>query len=131
MSVKKCMNPNVVTVKPETNVVDVIGFIMKYNVNGFPVVTENGELVGIISKSDLFSKQTGQPYKEKRVSDLMTKDVISVASDVTIKEVLDIMAVKSVNHIPVVENGKVIGIITRDDVIAYCLEQEGEKTDAS
>jgi CBS domain-containing protein len=125
------MNPNVVTVKPETNVVDVIGFIMKYNVNGFPVVTENGELVGIISKSDLFSKQTGQPYKEKRVSDLMTKDVISVASDVTIKEVLDIMAVKSVNHIPVVENGKVIGIITRDDVIAYCLEQEGEKTDAS
>ena len=92
---------------------DAINVMVRNNVTGAPVVrSSDGHLVGIISRKDVFNKMD-----EEQLSLLMKKDIITVGPDISVKEVAKIFVEKKIHRLPVVEDGKLIGLVTPTDLL--------------
>lgn len=145
---KEIMTTQVQSIGPEESVRAAANMLAEHHISGLPVVDENNRVVGIISSSDIvkFSGQSHiitlvgssgwvSPYTDiaamstmntgfellgkKLVKDIMTRKVVTVSQDATGEEVARILAKKKINRLPVVdENGALVGIITRTDLIA-------------
>ena len=84
---------------------------------GSLLVMDGDELLGIITERDILrAVATGRPLDETRVSDAMTKDVETVPPAMTLRDAAALMAEKWIRHLPVVERGTVVGIISQRDL---------------
>jgi predicted transcriptional regulator len=84
---------------------------------GSLLVMDGDELLGIITERDVLKAvATGRPLEGTRVSDAMTKDVVTVPPAMTLREAAAVMADKWIRHLPVVEQGNVVGIISQRDL---------------
>ncbi len=112
--VKEFMNKPV-TVSPDTPLSEVQRIMAEKLIGGLPVV-EEGKLVGIVTKSDLF-KVPEDLRIETPVKEVMTKEVITVQPEVSLAEALKVMSGKGVGRLPVVSReGRLVGIIARADI---------------
>lgn len=145
------MTRDVITVKKDHTVNQVIEILMNKNISGVPVVNDEGEVIGIVTEGDLIyrskkleipryftildsyifldnTKKMEEQIRKMvgyRVEDIMTKDVIIVEEEDTLEDIATIMTKKNVNRVPVVKNGKLVGIVTRRDIIrAYASSME-------
>lgn len=92
---------------------DAINIMVRHKLTGLPVVRESdGQLVGIVSRKDVFKK-----FDEDQLSLIMKKGVIQISPDCTILDAAKIFIEKRIHRIPVVENGKLVGIITPTDLL--------------
>lgn len=92
---------------------DAINVMVRNKLTGVPVVrATDGMLVGIVSRKDVFNK-----FDEEQLSLIMKKDIIKVSPDVSISDVAKIFVEKRIHRIPVVENGRLVGIITPTDLL--------------
>jgi CBS domain-containing protein len=141
MKAEEIMARDVLTVTPATTLDVAINLMLQRRVSGLPVVSDTGELVGIITEGDLLRRvETGTDTKRRsrlleflagpgreasefvhansrRVGDLMTPGVISVAADATLDEVVDSMERHHIRRVPVVTGGKVVGVVSRADLL--------------
>ncbi|WP_048196774.1 CBS domain-containing protein [Methanocaldococcus vulcanius] len=140
-----------ITVKDNDDLTEVIKLFREKRISGAPVLNDDGELVGIISESDIIKTLTThdedlnlilpspldlielplktaikiEEFKEDlkkalktKVKDVMTKDVVVAKPDMTINDAAKLMVEHKIKRLPVVdEDGKLIGIITRGDII--------------
>jgi len=84
---------------------------------GSLLVMDGEELLGIITERDVLKAvATGVPLHETRVSDAMTKDVVTVHPSASLREAAGVMAERWIRHLPVVERGKVLGILSQRDL---------------
>ena len=84
---------------------------------GSLLVMDSDELLGIITERDVLKAvATGRPLEGTRVSDAMTKDVVTVPPAMTLREAAAVMADKWIRHLPVVEQGRVVGILSQRDL---------------
>jgi len=84
---------------------------------GSLLVMDGDELLGIITERDVLKAvATGRPLEGTRVSDAMTKDVVTVPPAMTLREAAAVMADKWIRHLPVVEQGRVVGILSQRDL---------------
>jgi CBS domain-containing protein len=84
---------------------------------GSLLVMDGDELLGIITERDVLKAvATGRPLDGTRVSDAMTKDVVTVPPAMTLREAAAVMAGKWIRHLPVVEQGRVVGILSQRDL---------------
>lgn len=84
---------------------------------GSLLVMDGDELLGIITERDVLKAvATGRPLQGTRVSDAMTKDVVTVPPAMTLREAAAVMADKWIRHLPVVEQGRVVGILSQRDL---------------
>jgi len=133
------MTARVVTVRPETPVKDIAGLMLTHRISGLPVVTLAGELVGIVTEADLLYKETvgaqgnggflrglppfGRTAETARkaegltAQDLMTSPVVTVEEDTPLREVTSIMVRRKINRVPVVREARLVGIVSRADVL--------------
>jgi CBS domain-containing protein len=135
------MTRDVATVGLDASIEAVIALMVARGASGVPVVTEQGQLAGIITEGDLLRRvetATIEPRRRsfldlllgpgrevteyvrshsRRVSDLMTEQVISVAEDTPLAEVVRIMETKRVRRVPVLRDGRLVGIISRADLV--------------
>jgi CBS domain-containing protein len=90
------------------------------------VVEENGKLDGIFTERDYARKVIlkGRSSKETRVQDIMTDDPVFVTPDTKIEECMKLMTNKFIRHLPVLENEKLIGIISIGDVVKYIISEK-------
>lgn len=148
MMVKDIMTKKVFSVQPEDSIEDVVKLLVEHNISGVPVVDDENKVVGIITEGDLIyrSKKLQIPsyftildsyifledpstVKDQikkmigyKVKDVMTEKVIVAKEDDSIEEVATIITNKNVNRLPVVKDNKLVGIISRRDIIkAYSL----------
>ncbi len=93
---------------------------------GALLVMEGEKLVGIISERDIIRKVTGVNVDPSsiKVSQLMTKDLITVPPAMTVQEAMKLVTEKRIRHLPVVENGKLIGIISIGDLTRWVMLQQ-------
>ena len=92
---------------------DAINVMVRNKLTGVPVVrSTDGMLVGIVSRKDVFNK-----FDEEQLSLIMKKDIITVTPDVSVSDVAKIFVEKRIHRLPVVENGKLVGIITPTDLL--------------
>lgn len=116
MKVAEVMNKDVVTCHPSEKLTVIINKFELFHIAGMPVI-EKGNLVGIICQTDILRVAKEGPIQDFVVKDVMTKDVVSISPTDSAVHVAKLMIEKKVNRIPVVENLKVVGIVTRYDLI--------------
>ena len=118
------MRGKVVTVTPDATVEETIHLLIDRNISGAPVVDGAGQLVGIISEYQLLEVTYDAALAGRHVRDFMTKDVISVRPDTPLGEVVTLFVVHRIRRLPVVQNGRMLGIISRRDVLRYLVQQD-------
>lgn len=111
-SVKDIMNPNVVSLGPEASLKEASELMAQQKI-GSIVIVDGDKPVGIITERDFATKIMLKPYSaETTVSEVMSSPVVHVSSDQSVADIIDIMANKDIRKVPVIDNGKVLGIVT-------------------
>ncbi|MEN6615726.1 MAG: CBS domain-containing protein [Syntrophorhabdus sp.] len=121
MKVVELMNKNVVTCHPSEKLNIILNKLELFKIAGMPVV-DKGKLVGIISQSDILKGVKAGNIGGMSVSDVMTTNVITVSPTESAILVAKIMVEKHINRIPIVDHEKVVGIVTRGDIIKAVAE---------
>lgn len=143
VTAKEIMTRDVVTVSPDTEIVQAAKLLLSKRVNGLPVVDDAGKLVGIICQSDLIAQQKSFPVPNlftfldgfipmtslksleheiqkiaaTTVAQAMTTNPVTVSPEASIEEVAGLMVDRHFHTIPVVEAGRLLGIIGKEDVL--------------
>ena len=106
------------SVTPETTVMEALQVLAQKDV-GALMVLEGNEIAGIISERDFarFIAQTGKCLIDSPVREHMTKGVITVSPEMTIEECMSLMTEKHIRHLPVVKDGKLVGLVSIGDVV--------------
>ncbi|MBS3052502.1 MAG: CBS domain-containing protein [Candidatus Aenigmarchaeota archaeon] len=120
MQVKDVMKTQVVIARPDANIREAAKIMTDLDI-GCLVVLDKDKIVGILSETDVLKKivaQGADPEKTK-VEDIMTKDVVTIDMDKNIEDVAEMMVEKKLKRLPVVNDGKLVGIITATDLISY------------
>ena len=145
MQVREIMSSPAITVSPTTEIREVARTMRESVISGVPVVDNSGALVGVITEMDLIARNAPvhepryiavlsalipvnieeyRQYKEQlrqalaiNAADLMRDDVTTISPDDTVQEALEMMLNPEVTMLPVVENGRVIGVVTRTDLV--------------
>lgn len=121
-AVKEIMTKDVATIDSGKTALEAARLMTEKGVGRLPVL-EKGKLVGIITERDLVVKIIAKkldPSKVK-VKDFMTKDVISCSPDSSLVEVAEVMERNKIRGLPVLEKGKLVGIVTTYDLAVYGL----------
>ena len=143
LQAKQMMTTNLVTVTENATLQEIIQLMLDKNISGIPVVDEKGELKGVVSESDVlrlkrklhmpdymqlletmlnnshpeyFNAEVAKSLK-MAVSDFMTRKLITISADTSLAEITRLMVEHGINRIPVVHDGKLVGIVTRRDAI--------------
>ena len=117
--------PEVFAVCPDDTVLDALTLMAERNV-GSVLVMEGGELRGILTERDYARKGIlqGRASKDTKVGEIMTPRIICVAPGVTAHECMTLMTDQRVRHLPVMENGHLIGVISIGDVVRAVVEEQ-------
>jgi CBS domain-containing protein len=112
-------------VEPTISVFNAIEIMADKNIGGL-MIQENGKLVGIFTERDYARKLIlkGRSSKDTLIGDLMTRDPYTVTPQSSIEECMTLMSGKRIRHLPVVENDKLVGIISISDVVRYIIEEQ-------
>lgn len=140
MKARDIMTTKVVTVNPQTPVRDVAALMIQKHISGVPVLSDSGALVGLISEGDLLRRPEIGTEKHRRrwlsfftrvdeqarefakshalrAADVMTKQVVHVAEDTSLGDVVEMMEKHNVKRLPVLADGKLVGIVSRRDML--------------
>lgn len=125
-SVKEIMNPNVVSLGPNASLKDAAELMAQQKI-GSIVIVDNNEPIGIITERDFATKIMLQPYSaDSKVSEVMSSPVVHITSNQSVADVIDIMANKDIRKVPVIDNGKVIGIVTGTEFLRLFVQATDE-----
>jgi CBS domain-containing protein len=111
------MTTTVVTASEDMCLTDAIRLLLRWHISGLPVVDDEGNLVGIITEQDVVNFTLSGDAARTRVSEVMIREVVTYDPDLLVADVINRFASHRIRRVPVVEEGKVVGIISRRDVI--------------
>ena len=112
MNAKDVMTRDIITVTPSTTVKDVAMILIKNQISGAPVADKNGNILGIVSEADIVAK------KGKDAKSIMSKKVLSVREGASVEEIAQLMITHAIKRVPVTDGGKIIGIVSRADIVS-------------
>ncbi len=150
LTVKDIMSTNIVSVKPDTEIIEAAKVLLENRFNGLPVVDDNGKVVGIICQSDLIAQQKSLPIPTLftfldgfipltslkkmeseiqkiaaiTVADAMTKKPVTVKPDTRIETVAALMADKKLYTLPVLDDaGRLVGVVGKEDLLKTVIKR--------
>lgn len=149
MKVEDIMTREVITIAADTTVDEIARLLREHRIGGLPVIDDKHQVIGIVSESDLFLKEKGMPFSAVKVPvlfkrwvdpdrlaeiyedarhhtavDVMTSKVICVNTDDTVGHAAWLMAQHNIKRVPVLQNGVLVGIITRANIIHLLARDE-------
>jgi CBS domain-containing protein len=111
MLARNIMTHEVIVISPDATVQDAARLLSDYHISGVPVLDDSRRMVGIVTQADIIGKD-GQT-----VADIMTPRVVSVQMDTPVDEVAQILASNRYKRVPVLQDGRVVGIVSRADIV--------------
>ncbi|MEG6521634.1 CBS domain-containing protein [Desulfotomaculum sp. 1211_IL3151] len=143
MQAKDIMSTNVITVKGDTTIKEIAEKLIEEKISGVPVVDEEENLIGIVTEGDLLHKEANprtpryfgilgaviyfggmEQYKEDfkklaalKASEIMTTKVVTAAKETEVSDLANLMIKHNIKRIPITENDKIIGMVSRADII--------------
>ncbi len=118
---KDIMNTEVITLREDATIEDAIRTLLQYKISGTPVIDEQHNLVGIISEFQLIEAFYTPEIKREKVRDSMSKDVVTVEKETVLSEIANLFVLHRIRRVPVVYEGKVVGIIARRDLLRHIM----------
>jgi CBS domain-containing protein len=145
MNAQETMTKDVITVGPEATVGEIAGLLVRHRISAVPVVAKDDRVVGIVSQTDLGHRsETGTEKKRKwwldlfadadvkareyikshgvKAQDVMSRVVVTVAKDASLSEVAEILDTHRIRQVPVMDGGKLVGMISRADLVRKLAE---------
>ena len=119
-AVKDIMTKKLITFQPDMRVLAAIESLLKHKISGAPVVNENGNLVGVLSEIDCMSTIIQDLYYSDSggsVRDFMSTEITTVNSEMGLVDLAEIFQKKHFRRLPVVDNGILVGQVSRRDVL--------------
>jgi CBS domain-containing protein len=152
MRARDVMVRAVATTTPDTTVEKVAQLMINLRISGVPVLDRNGQLVGIVTEGDLLRRvETGTERQRsrwserfsansrlaadyikshaRRVEDIMTREVVSVGELATLSEIAELMETRRIKRVPVMHDGKIVGIVGRADLLQVLASGGAETAD--
>ncbi len=124
MLAKEIMNKIVTAATMKTNGRDLAVKLLSGMYSGLPVVGE-GKVVGVVTEFDLLKAvKEGKDLQHIFAEDIMTKDPICVEEETRVEEIIKLMTEKNIIRVPVVRKGKLIGVISRCDILNSLIQPE-------
>jgi CBS domain-containing protein len=140
MKASDVMVSKVITVGPDMSVEQVAKILLKSRISAVPVVSARGELVGIVSEGDLMRRPESGTLPQRRswwldftsrqtsaleyvkthalkAADVMTRNVVSAAPETSLEEIAGLLENNRIKRVPIVQNGKIVGIVSRANLI--------------
>ncbi|GLR85387.1 hypothetical protein GCM10007857_20980 [Bradyrhizobium iriomotense] len=140
MRAHQIMTRSVISVTPDTTIVEAANIMLKRHVSGLPVVDETGKLVGVVSEGDFIRRSEigtqrkrgrwlkfilgpGQSASDfvqehgRKVSEVMTTSPVTITEDTALAEIVDIMEQNNIKRLPVVRGDKVVGLVSRANLL--------------
>jgi CBS-domain-containing membrane protein len=117
------MTTNVVTVKKDVVVTDVIALLLRWHISALPVVDEDNQMVGIVSEIDLVNVTFDGNAADTTVEDVMTTEIISFNPTTELADLVQSFSKKHLRRVPIIDEGKVVGIISRRDLLREMLRR--------
>lgn len=119
------MNRPVVSARPKASARDVVLQLTTGLYSGMPVTEGNGEIVGIITELDLLTAAAeGKELVKTTVDEIMSREVKTVNPDTPVTEVVRVMRDQNLLRVPVVKEDKLVGIVSRSDILRSLIEPE-------
>jgi CBS domain-containing protein len=117
MKIEKLMTRNVITLSADASVYDAVK-LMNKNKIGCLVVVDNSHIVGILTERDLLERvlEKCKNPKETKVSEIMTKHVITGKPDMELSEATEVMFKNKVKKLPIIEKNRLVGMVTLTDI---------------
>ena len=120
VKVKHIMTANVVTVRRDTPISEVTELLMKRNITGIPVVEHDMTLIGVVTEKDVLRLFYASGHATNRtVADFMTSPAVHFDENEDLRNVCTCLMDNFFRRVPVTSNEKVIGIVSRRDILAY------------
>jgi CBS domain-containing protein len=119
--IRDIMTKNVVTVRPETTLAEAVKVLTDHHVGGAPVTSEGGELLGVISELALLDVVFDKGARQAPVAQYMEEEVESVSPDEPLSRAAQLFALYAFRRLPVVDGGKLVGIVSRRDLMNHSL----------
>jgi CBS domain-containing protein len=116
------MTPDLVTVRPDVSIEDAIELLLKEQISGLLVTDDDNHLIGVITEFALLAVAYDRRVKNHTVSQHMTRDLITVDVNDPISRVADLCIVHRVRRVPVMQDGRLAGVIARRDVLRALVE---------
>jgi CBS domain-containing protein len=119
--IRDIMTKDVVAVRPETTLAEAVQVLTEHHIGGAPVVSADGALVGVISELALIDVVFEPDVKQAPVGQYMAEDVQFIAPNEPLARAAQLFALYSFRRLPVVERGKLVGIVSRRDLMNHAL----------
>jgi CBS domain-containing protein len=130
LKAKDIMTKDVITVKTDTPIINVLKLIAEHNISGLPVVEDDMTLVGIVSEKDVLSLFYNDDDDEITVEDFMTQPPLFFDEEESLLDVCDFLRKNIFRRVPITSEGKLVGIISIRDVIECILQSKCERVAA-
>lgn len=129
ITAKAVMTPWTINTTKDTPVLEAIDLMLQHWISGLPVVDANHSVIGIITEKDLL-KLYGKTkeVKDMTVNDIMTKDVVCFNEEDSLDDVCECLLKNDFRRVPVLSNGKLVGVISRPDITRGILQQIKEES---
>lgn len=111
------MTQPVITATVDMRLMEVIDLLLRWHISGLPVVDSEGRLLGIITEHDLLNFTFDGHAEEATVGEAMSKNVVFFSPETPISELVKACIHQRIRRVPIVKDGKVVGIVSRRDIL--------------
>lgn len=117
------MTTNVITAKKDMVLTDVIGLLLRWHISAMPVVDEDDKMVGIVSEIDLVNLTFDGNARDTKVEEVMVTNIVSFSPDTKLADLVQTFSKRHLRRVPIVDKGKVVGIVSRRDILRELLRR--------
>ena len=122
LKAKDIMSQTVTTIRYDGTLLDAIQLLVCKEISGLPVVDERGKMIGIITEKDILNFVFSGNLKNTRVADVMSREVVSFSPETSVDTIALAVGQNKFRRVPIVEGDKVVGIVSRRDIIRSALD---------
>jgi CBS domain-containing protein len=113
------MTRHVFTIAPEASVRDAANLLAQKRISGVPVIDDTGKMIGMLTEADIISKVDREGLK---VDEIMSRNITTVIEETPVDEIAHLMSERKIKRVPVVRDGKLVGIVSRADIVRAVAE---------